>query len=605
MSEHNLEVRIPGIEWFRDNIPCQAACPVHTDISGYVGLIAQGRFDEAYALNQQANLFPEILGRVCTRRCQPACRLNHISSPPISICFLKRAATDFGRGKNPKPTKGPRRKEKVAIVGAGPAGMAAAHDLALIGYGVTVFEALPNVGGMLVVGIPPYRLPRDVVNDAAKELEDLGVVFHMNKAVGKDLNLADLQRDYQTVLIAAGAHKPEKLGIPGEDLEGVLHGVTFMRKVNTEPDFRLDGRRVAVIGGGHTAIDCVRSGVRLGAAEVHMLYRRSAEEITVTREEVEEAEEEGVKIEYLVSPLRVLDTDGGRVGALECERNRLGEADASGRRRPIGIPGSEFVLNVDTVIPAVSQAPDTSFLPLEAGLELSRWERLAVDPTTFMTSVSGVFAVGDFITGPRDVIEVIADARRTAASIDRYLSGNTARSRSALLQKPGRPFTRSSDYDRLPRQRMRTLPPKLRTGLQQEVELGYTREQAVAEATRCLQCQMNITINAARCILCGACVDVCPYGLIRIAPLESVSSDDGVEELLEDGFVAKDAMALTLDEEKCIRCGLCVQRCPTGAISMTQFQSVDSEERWCVARWSDGSPIGLHTARVGNKGEQE
>ncbi|MBI2910318.1 MAG: FAD-dependent oxidoreductase [Chloroflexi bacterium] len=592
MSQEKLKAKIPDLEWFRQNIPCQAACPVHTDISGYVGLIAQGRFEEAYALNQQANLFPEILGRVCTRRCEAACRLKGITAS-ISICFLKRAASDFGRNKT-KPRKAPPRKEKVAVIGAGPAGMAAAHDLAIFGYGVTVYEALPNVGGMLVVGIPPYRLPRDVVNNAAKEVEELGVEFRMNTPVGKDVQLADLQREYQAVLIAAGAHKPEKLGIPGEDLEGVLHGVTFMRRVNTEASFRLDGRRVAVIGGGHTAIDCVRSALRLGAAEVHMLYRRSAEEITVTSEEVEEATEEGARIQFLVSPVMVVDVDSGRVTGLVCERNRLGEPDASGRRRPIAIPDSEFVLEIDTLIPAVSQAPDTSFLPLEAGLELSRWERLAVDPETFMTNVAGVFAVGDFITGPRDVIEVIADGRRTAASIDRYLSGGRASSRNSLLRLPGQPFKRNSNYDCIAKQRMPTLARELRTTLQKEVELGYARDQALAEATRCLQCQMNIGVNGARCILCGGCVDVCPYGLIRIMPLASVSSADGLAELMEEGLDEKDAMVLTLDEEKCIRCGLCVQRCPTQAISMTHFQSVDGGERWYVGRWSDGSPVGLY-----------
>lgn len=597
MNKRNVEVKIPGIEWFRGNIPCQAACPVHTDISGYVGLIAEGRFDEAYALNQQANLFPEILGRVCTRRCQAACRLNSISAP-ISICFLKRAATDFGRGKKPKPIKAPSRKERIAIIGAGPSGMAAAHDLAILGYGVTIYEALPRVGGMLVVGIPAYRLPRDVVNNAAKELEDLGVDFHLGVAVGKDVRLADLQRDYQAVLIAAGAHRPEKLGIPGEDLEGVLHGVTFMRRVNTEPDVRLDGRRVAVIGGGHTAIDCVRSAVRLGAAEVHMLYRRSAEEITVTEEELEEAEEEGAKIQFLVSPVRVCSSSELRVTGLECQRNRLGEPDATGRRRPAPISGSEFTLDVDMVVPAVSQAPDTSFLPLEAGLELSRWSRLMVHPGTFMSSVAGVFAVGDFITGPRDVIEVIADARMAATSIDHYLSGGNGTSRSAWLETPSDAFQRTSDYDRIPRQPMATLPCQERKRLDQEVELGYGREQAMAEARRCLQCQMNIGIDGSRCILCGGCVDVCPYALIRIVPLSSLRSEDDVEELCKEASVGHDAMALTLDEDKCIRCGLCVQRCPTKAISMNQFQLMDTGERWYVERWADGSELGLHTHKA-------
>ncbi|MBI4319736.1 MAG: FAD-dependent oxidoreductase [Chloroflexi bacterium] len=587
----NIQVKIPDIEWFRENIPCQNACPVHTDVSGYVGLIAQGRFDEAYALNRQANLFPEILGRICTRRCESACRLGRVGAP-VSICFLKRAAADFADSKQRHRPQRPRRRETVAVVGAGPAGMAAAHDLAIMGYGVTVYEALPYVGGMLVVGIPAYRLPRPVVYDAVKELEDLGVDVRLNTPVGKDIGLEDLRRQYDVVLIAAGAHKPEKLGIPGEALDGVIHGVTFMRRVNIEPDFSLQGKRVVVIGGGHTAIDCVRSAVRIGASKVYMLYRRTAAEMTITAEEIEEAEEEGVEIQYLVAPVRVHTVDGRTVSSLECLRNELGEPDAGGRRRPVPIRGSEFTLQIDTLIPAVSQAPDTSFLPLEAGLEMSRWDRLAVDPTTFMSSVSGVFAVGDFITGPRDVIEVIADGRKAALSIDRYLSGAEKPQPRASLCGVGQSFGRSTEYDKIAKQRMPTLARELRNSLEREVELGYTPQQAMAEATRCLQCQYNIAIDGERCTLCNGCVDVCPHRLIKMVPLADVDGEEGLADLAEEDPSLEDAMVMALDEDKCIRCGLCVQRCPTKAISMTRFEMEDPDQRWYISRWRDGASIG-------------
>ena len=308
------------------------------------------------------------------------------------------------------------RNKRIAIIGAGPSGLSAANDLARLGYSVTIYESFAIPGGMLNVGIPPYRLPREVVQQAMDEVKRLGVEILTGIPIGKELNLERLRKEYDAVYIAAGAHKAEKLGIPGEDLQGVIHGVTFMRMVNLRKELKT-GQRVAVVGGGNTAMDTARSSLRLGAREVSILYRRTREEMPVDQRELEEVEEEGIKIHYLTSPIQVTSEDGKNVSGLRCIRNRLGEPDQDGRRRPIPIDGSEFDIDIDLLIPAVSQSPDISFLPEEIGLEISKWDRLTVNPETFETNVRGIFAGGDFVTGPRDVIRVIADGRKAALSI--------------------------------------------------------------------------------------------------------------------------------------------------------------------------------------------
>lgn len=550
------------LDWYLDNVNCQAACPAHTDVPTYAALISQGRFEEAFQVNRRYNVFPSILGRICTRVCQSACR-RAIVDDPVAICYLKRSAGDMRDEIKPRSAEEASLYRKVAVVGAGPAGLTVAKDLADLGYQVTVFEALGVVGGMLRVGIPAYRLPRHLIDEAAAELAALGVEIRLNTPVGRDVNLDDLTGEYQAVVIAAGAHKPEKLGIPGEDLEGVLHGVTFMRMVNLGQEVPL-GQSVAVIGLGHTAVDCARSAVRLGVKNVHILYRRTAAEAAAGEEEITEAEEEGVVFHFLTSPVRVLGQDGGRVSGLECQTNRLGDPDAGGRRRPVPVPGSEFVLPIDNLIPAVSQSPDLSFLPGDISLEVSRWDRLVVDQETFMTSQAGIFAIGDFITGPRDVIHVIADGHRTAAAVDSYLRGPREGGRTLGMEVVS-PYVREGAYLRVERKPMPTLPAKERGSMDAEVELGFSPEVAMAEASRCLQCQINVMIDSDKCILCGGCVDVCPYDALSMAPLENLQIEDGLTLDSDKGA------ALLLNEERCTRCGLCEARCPTRAISMVRM----------------------------------
>lgn len=565
MSQPKYRLKKADDSWWKANINCLKACPAHTNVPEYIHLIAQGKFLEAFNVNRDANVFPAILGRICMHFCEAACRRRHIDEP-VAICGLKRAAADH----KPDLDKAGiavcfSKQQHVAIVGAGPAGLTTADDLARCGYKVTVYEALPVAGGMLSVGIPPYRLERKVIGSAIGELERIGVEIRLNRPVGKDLTLEQLQTQYDAVLIAAGAHEAIKLNIPGEELTGVLHGVTFMRKVNLNETIHL-GRRVAVIGGGNTAVDCARSARYLGALEVIMLYRRARDQMPVTAEEVAQAEEEGVKVALLISPLRVIGNKEGQVIGLECIRNRLVEPDAGGRPRPVPIKGSEFVLDVDTVLPAVSQSPDTSFL--SDIFSRSKWDRVDVDPKSLMTNVEGVFAVGDYITGPRDVISVIADAHRVSASIQRYLQGLQRWEQGRSLPAPELPHAAGSDYDAFSRQKMPTLPVGQRKKIDEQVELGFRPETAIAEAKRCLRCDHNITVDGEQCILCAGCADVCPQGCIDMIPLNQIESDQAVMDLSR----LKQGAALILDEASCLRCGLCVRRCPTGAIKMERFK---------------------------------
>lgn len=565
MSQKKYRLQKADHRWWKQNISCLHACPAHTNVPRYISLVAAGKFGDAFNLNRSANVFPAILGRICMHFCEAACRRRHLDTP-VAICALKRAAADH---KPDNATPGTplyfKNQRCLAIVGAGPAGLTTANDLARLGYRVTVFEALPVAGGMLNVGIPPYRLDRRFIQSTVAELERLGVEIRLNTPVGNDVALEDLQSHYDAVLVAAGAHAPIKLNIPGEGLTGVLHGVTFMRNVNLHEKIAL-GPKVAVIGGGNTAIDCARSARYLGAETVTVIYRRSRDEMPVSAEEVVEAEEEGVNIDLLVSALRIIGNTDGKVIGLECIRNRLSEPDDSGRPRPVPIEGSEFVLEVDTVLPAVSQSPDTSFLP--DIFSRSKRNRVAVAPNSFMTNVKGVFAVGDYTSGPRDVISVIADAHRASAAIHHYLQGVLVGEKGRCLKLAESPHAVDSNFDALPRQTMPTLPATQRQTIETEVQLGFCPETAMIEAQRCLQCDHNITVDSERCILCGGCVDVCPHACIQLIPLDEIECDKAMPDLSH----TQQGAALVLDETYCIRCGLCMHRCPTGAIGMQRFE---------------------------------
>jgi len=572
-----FHIRIPDHRWFEENIGCENACPVNTRAPQYISAIAHEDYDRAFEINREDNFFPAILGRICVHPCEEKCRRGLLIDQPISICSLKRASADQ-KTFFPQHEKAIRKRDKkIAIIGAGPSGLSAANDLAKMGYPVTIYETFQIPGGMLNVGIPPYRLPREVVSQAIDEVRRLGVEILAGTPIGKELNLEKLREKYDAVYIAAGAHKAEKLNIPGEDLQGVIHGVTFMQMLNLGERLKI-GQRVAVVGGGNTAMDAARSSLRLGVEEVLILYRRSREEMPVDLRELEQVEEEGIKIHYLTQPIQILSQDGIKVSEVRCIRNRLGDPEKDGRRRPIPIDGSEFDINIDLLIPAVSQSPDISFLPEEIGFEISRWDRLAVNPETFETNVKGIFAGGDFVTGPRDVIRVIADGRKVALSIHSYLSGETFEKKLGYFTFVPE-VEIDPDLEKIPRQKMDTVPVKERKSIDREVELGFSKEVAVREATRCLQCHIFTIFDRTKCILCGGCVDICPKSCFRMARLEELEGDGKLSTLVESlyGVSYEEAEKLNLataifkDQSRCIQCGLCAKRCPTGAITMEEY----------------------------------
>ncbi len=483
--------------------PCKDACPAHIDVQGYVALIGQGKFAEALALIRRTIPFPGVIGRVCNHPCEAACNRGQYDQP-IAICALKRFVADFeqqeARSQEQDAQHTPRNTQRVAVIGAGPAGLTAAHDLALQGYNVTVFEALPVAGGMLAVGIPDYRLPRAVLDAEIARIQALGVEIRLNTPIGGagGPTFDDLRRDYDAVFISVGAHRELQLRIEGEELTGVIPGAVFLRQMNLGQTVSM-GKQVAVVGGGNVAIDAARSALRLGAESVTIIYRRSRAEMPASPWEIEDAEEEGVHIHFLANPIRILG-QGGQVVGIECIRMELGEPDASGRRRPIPVPGSEFVLEVDTVIPAIGQTPDLGFVD-DGALPVTRWGTLAADPETLATELPGVFAGGDAVSGPATAIKAIAAGKRAAESIHRYLQGEPlARPEKGL---PVVPYE-EVDLRRAHKQARASMPklaPETRIADFAEVELGFSQEQAVAEALRCLNC--------AVCSECRQCVDAC------------------------------------------------------------------------------------------------
>jgi heterodisulfide reductase subunit A2 len=483
--------------------PCKNACPAQIPVQGYVALIAQGKFTEALNLIRNAGIpFAGTLGRVCYHPCEDVCKRGEWDEA-VSICALKRFCYDEGRnGTEIKPAT-IEHEERVAIVGAGPSGLTAAYQLLHMGYQVTVFDELPIPGGMLATGIPEYRLPRDVLAQEIEDIKRLGAEFKFNTPIGKEngLKIEDLQKEYQAVYLAIGAHGSSRLRVPGEELPGVMQAVPFLRKLNMGEDVRI-GNKVVVVGGGNSAIDAARCALRMGS-EVKLVYRRSRAEMPAASFEVAAAEEEGVELNFLMTPVRVLEKDGKAVG-IECVRMELGEPDESGRRRPVPIEGSEFLMEVDTVIAAIGQ----NVLSEGLGVE-TKWGNIIVDDVTLETSLPGVFAGGDAVIGPASVVEAIGAGKQAAESIHRYLRKiDLYAGRRRSWKKPDPvSYKAESKEMRAPRKHMSELALGDRLVGFKEVELGFTQEQAVAEAKRCLDC--------AVCSECMQCVTVCQAHAIR------------------------------------------------------------------------------------------
>ncbi len=484
----------------RDRSPCTNACPNHVNAHGYVALIAQGKYQEAMEVILRTLPFPGVIGRICPHPCETACRRAEVDAP-ISICALKRFVADQVDIDDIPVPEIDKRDEKVAIIGSGPAGLTAAHFLALEGYESTVFESQPVAGGMLRVGIPDYRLPPEVLDKEIGAITRLGVEIKFNTALGRDVSIDGLFKEgYKAIYLAIGAHKDLQLNIPGEDAEGVLSSVDFLHRVNLGELTTLEGRAV-IVGGGNVAIDTARSALRLGAEKVTIIYRRTRAEMPAYEYEVEDALAEGIDIQYLTAPQQILTKDNEVIG-VQCIKMELGEPDSSGRRRPVPVPGSEFIVETEWMLPAIGQTPESAFLADSSGLEISRWGTIEADPVTFATKAEGVFAGGDAHTGPWVAIGAVAHGREAAISISRYLRGEDMGAGREPVEFPQENFVPiPEDIEAIPRAKQAHIGMAERTGGFAEVELGFSEEQARAEAAKCLNCMS--------CCECLACVTAC------------------------------------------------------------------------------------------------
>ncbi len=477
--------------------PCMSVCPTQLDIPKYVEAISEGRFTESLAAIRENTCLAGTLGRVCVRPCESNCRRANIDEA-ISIKSLKRFAADYELEKNVKRNVEARidKSEKVAVIGAGPAGLSCAYYLAQMGYPVTVFEKLGEPGGMAAVGIPDYRLPRFILGGEGAFVESFGVTMRYGVTLGKDITIDQIRKDFDAIFIGVGAHSSSPMGVQGEDMgySGFIPGVKYLLDINNGKDPYPEGKKVVVVGGGNVAMDCVRSSFRVGKPDVHLVYRRTKKEMPADPVEIHEAEEEGVEFHYLCNPSRILEKDGKVVG-VECIRMELGEPDASGRRRPVPVPGSEFVIETDILIPAIGQAVDFSFLEKKEDFAITKWNTFQVDQETFETNVPGMFSAGDCETGPDVLVRACGNGKRAAWKIDEYLRGEKPKAR--MSEKFVKFFGDVKVYDKnenvgflgdRARHLLRPMAPEVRKWTFDEVEEGFRTDEAIAEASRCLRC---------------------------------------------------------------------------------------------------------------------
>ncbi len=595
----------PGdrLDYYDANIPCLAACPVHTNAGMYVAAIADGDDELAYLTARLPNPFASVCGRVCAAPCEDACRRGTIDQP-IAIRALKRFVTEqFG-----PETGDPRvwqqvvappeveRRESVGIVGGGPAGMACAHDLRRLGYQVTVYEATDKLGGAMWLGIPEYRLDRGVLQSDIDAIVALGVEVRHGVRLGTDITLDELRNRHDAVFLAIGATLGRGLDIEGGDADGVFKAIEFL--INMNRGFEVEvGERVLVIGGGDVAMDAARTALRAseyrnreaagealadrydrdderssmtealdvartaaraGAREIRVVSLESREEMPAHDFEIEEAEREGIGFIHRRGPARILVEDGHVVGLETVGVTRVFDDD--GRFAPVFDEDDRRVFDADTIILAIGQAIDLDALGPD-GPEISPRRTIRVDPDTGRTSIEGVWSGGDAAKGPRTLIDAIADGRRAASDIHVFFGGEPESARRGRMVQLKQFHRLDDDYDEIPRVPVPTLETGRRIGLA-EVETGFTPEQARCEAQRCLRCFADILLDVERCVLCALCADVCPLDLISLVPSEEIDPD------------RPGGTALLLDETACIRCGLCIERCPPDALSMGVWTGV-------------------------------
>ena len=582
--------------------PCVDTCPAGCDVQGYTALIANGMEAEAIKLIKETLPLPASLGRVCPHPCETECRRNLVEEP-VSICYLKRHAADFdlNSGQPYLPPVAPNSGKKVAVVGAGPAGLTAAYYLRQKGHQVTIFEALPKSGGWLRYGIPQYRLPKEVLDQEVKTITDLGVEIKYNQKLGQDIDLEGLKDQYDAVFLGMGAHASSRMGVENEEDRGVVAGIDFLKRLTLgEPFDFAQGKikKVAVIGGGNTAIDAARTSLRLGAQEVFIVYRRSEKEMPANPFEIEEAKHEGVKFQFLTAPTRVIACTHDKNGAISCQKMELGEPDASGRRRPVPVQNSDFHIEADLIISCIGQSPDLSGLGENHNLKITRWTTLETDPETGATADPKIFAAGDMATGAATVVEAIGGARKAALAIDKYLRYDKTEkkvkqyniTKGKINQVPKELF---ADEPRKAKAKMPMLEPSQRRNFD-EVEKGFSRLTAIEEAKRCLECGCAdmqecklrdyatvydvmvqrfmgevkqhpiddshpfLVRDQSKCVMCGRCVRMC-LEVVGAAALGFVYR----------GFnaIVAPTMEKPYPESPCVSCGACIETCPVGALT--------------------------------------
>jgi NADPH-dependent glutamate synthase beta subunit-like oxidoreductase/polyferredoxin len=594
--------------------PCRAECPGHIDVQAYVRLASKGKFREALEVIKEANPFPSICGRVCHHPCESECNRNDIDGAPVANHSIERfiGDLDLNSGNRYIPEIKEKKDDKVAIFGSGPAGLSCAYFLAREGYQVTIFEKDSRLGGMLINGIPSYRLPRDILEAELQQISDMGVTMKTSVDIGKDVTVGQLREDgFRAFFVAIGTQECLRLGIEGEDLEGVYSGLDFISRVNHREPISL-GKRVAVIGGGNTAMDAARLARRLGAEDTSIFYRRSLAEMPSRSEEIEECQEEGISINILTQPTRFIG-ENGRLTAIECMKMRLTETDDSGRRSPEPVPGSEFTIELDNAISALGQETNWSCLTAECACTVTDWGRMNVDSLTFQSDDEDIFAGGDAKDGPKSVIEAISDGKQAAISIDRFMKGLDLHQSRDIRPKAIK-NQRKESYFRIARAQMPRLAPQERVKSYDEVQRGLTQDAIIKESKRCISCastcaricpmgaidpQQEFSASYAECITCIDCIGICPnqaisvnnkiepetqrhhehgrrwflasmvLGLAAAVPVKAIAQNEGRKPRITRPPNSSNESLLSL----CIRCGECYRTCPEKRLYPVYFEA--------------------------------